>query len=305
MDPTLHWPSGIAGGGDRMRYLWSRDRLMRSARHLTVWLTALGVAVTPIAPRAEDATAPSSGPVPAAPAAPAAPAGPATMLPAPPADAAMALARARAAYEYGDMEIVVESARLVAEGRLHPSPNDRAQALRYLGIGLFLTSRPEGAETAFFELLRLRPATRLDATTTRPDCVAFFEDVRRRHADEIRRAARSHPGKSFVLALLPPLGQFQDGHRARGITIGALEALSLGTAIATKLQLRAWSGPDQTFMGHVEAARTLRTVNVLSVAVLVLTVVLGIVDGVTNYGADDEDSGAGTLADVWGPGLRF
>src|SRR5437667_10524052 len=75
----------------------------------------------------------------------------------PPTDAATALERARAAYEYGEMEMVVDSARLVAEGRLRPTDAQRAQALRYLGIGLFLTGRQEGAEPAFFELLRLRP----------------------------------------------------------------------------------------------------------------------------------------------------
>ena len=86
-----------------------------------------------------------------------------------PVDAAAALERARAAYEYGEMEDVVDSARLVAEGRLTATSAQRAQALRYLGIGLFLTGRREGAETAFFDLLRLRPSSRLDPTTTRPD----------------------------------------------------------------------------------------------------------------------------------------
>src|SRR6185369_15413414 len=71
-------------------------------------------------------------------------------LASPPGDAGMALERARAAYEYGDMEMLVESARMVAEGKLRPTTAQRAQALRYLGIGLFVTNRPEGAETAFF-----------------------------------------------------------------------------------------------------------------------------------------------------------
>jgi hypothetical protein len=53
-----------------------------------------------------------------------------------PADAAEALERARAAYEYGDMEMVADSARLVAEGRLRPTPSQRAQALRFLGVAL-------------------------------------------------------------------------------------------------------------------------------------------------------------------------
>jgi hypothetical protein len=233
----------------------------------------------------------------------------------PPADADAALERARAAYEYGEMDMVVDSARLVAEGRLHPTSGQRAQALRYLGIGLYLTDRHEGAETAFFDLLRLRPSTRLDATTTRPDVVAFFEDVRKRHAAEINEAASNRPGKSLALAFLPPFGQFQAGHRARGITIAALEVLSLSAAIATNLQLRAWDKeyPGHTFepaegmMGesHADAARTLKALNYVSVALFVTTVVVGIVDGVSSYmNVEPEETGS-SVADVFAGGYRF
>jgi hypothetical protein len=253
---------------------------------------AAAAPVEPLAPPAPQTAAPPLLPAPAPPP----PAAPPPL--APPSDAVTALERARAAYEYGDMEMVVESARLVAEGRLHPTPPQRAQALRYLGIGLALTGRTEGAETAFFELLRLRSDARLDPTTTRPDVVAFFEDVRRRHADEIKEAARHRPGKSLALELLPPLGQFQDGHRARGYTILALEALSLGGAIVTKMQLDSWASqyPHQLFDGHADTARTLKTLNYVSVAVLAATIVAGIVDGVVSY---NSDAGASE------PGFRF
>jgi hypothetical protein len=257
--------------------------------------------VPPAPPPPPQVTAPAPAPPPmlTAPPAGAYPAPPLAPLP---QDAAMALERARAAYEYGDMEMVVESARLVAEGRLRPTQAQRAQALRYLGIGLYVTGRPEGAETAFFDLLRLRPGSRLDPTTTRPDCVAFFEDVRRRHADEIQQAARNRPGKSLVLAFLPPFGQFQNGHRGRGLTIGALEVLSLGSAIATDVQLNMWKTPDDTFGTHHDQAKTVKTLNWLSVGVLVATVAVGIVDGVANYG-DEVDEPRSARLD--GFGLHF
>ena len=232
-----------------------------------------------------------------------------------PADADAALERARAAYEYGEMEMVVDSARLVAEGRLRPTPAQRAQALRYLGIGLYLTGRQEGAETAFFDLLRLRPNARLDPTNTRPDVVAFFENVRRRHAAEISEAASNRPGKSLTLAFLPPLGQFQAGHKARGITIAALEVLSLGTAIATRVQLGAWNKwPGDTFMSppgvlpvenHQDAARTLKALNYASVAVFAATLVVGIVDGVASYVAVEPEDEGKSIADVFFDGYRF
>lgn len=246
----------------------------------------------------------------------AAPAPPAPVVPgvssAPPADAATALARVRAAYEYGEMDMVVESARMVAEGRLHPTPAERAQGLRYLGIGLFLTGRLEGAENAFFELLRLRPSTRLDPTSTRPDVVAFFEGVRRNHASAIEAAAKERPGKSLALAFLPPLGQFQSGHKARGITIAALEVISLAGAVGTYLQLRAWENPDHTFgpapgetgPDHTDDARTLKALNAVSVAVFATTLLIGAIDGVVSYYAPDPDEGR-SLADVFGRGYRF
>jgi hypothetical protein len=278
---------------------------------------ALTLLLAPLATRAAtdkggDAKAGKSAPPPviAAPIASATP----TAEP-PPADAQAALERVRAAYEYGEMEMVVDSARLVAEGRLHPTPSERAQALRYLGIGLFLTGRQEGAETAFFDLLRLRPRTRIDATTTRPDVVAFFENVRRRHAVEINEAASNRPGKSLALAFLPPLGQFQSGHKARGITIAAVEVLSLGGAIATNLQLHAWDKqyPGHTFapppgepgVSHAETAKTLKTLNYVSVAVLVATLIVGIVDGVASYTANEPEDAGTSVADVLGRGLRF
>jgi hypothetical protein len=231
---------------------------------------------------------------------------------APPVDAEAALERARAAYEYGEMDMVVDSARLVADGRLHPTTAQRATALRYLGIGLYLTERHDGAEAAFLDLLRLKPTTKLDPTTTRPDVVSFFEDVRRRHSPEIKR-----PGKSLVLAFIPPLGQFQSGHKARGITIAALEVLSLGGAIATNLQLRSWDkyqghtfAPPPGMMGenHASDARILQALNYVSVAVFVATLVVGIVDGVASYAAVEPDEAAPTstsLLDALGRGYRF
>jgi len=256
------------------------------------WTTAL----VPLRARA----APAPLDVPAGPATPASP--PA----APPADAEAALDRARAAYEYGEMDQVVDAARLVADGRLPPTPPQRARALRYLGIGLYLTDRQQGAETAFFDLLRLYPRARLDSTTTRPDVIAFFEDVRRRHAAEINDAASQRPGKNLALAFLPPAGQFQSGHAARGITIAALEGLSLATAIGTYARLRSWDTyPGHTFGPHADAARTVKAINNGAVVVFAATIVVGIVDGLASYLAVEPEESGKSIADVFGRGYTF
>jgi hypothetical protein len=225
--------------------------------------------------------------------------------PPPPVDAAGALERIRAAYEYGDIDEVVESARQVADGRLHPSPAQRAYALRYLGIGLFLTRRLEGAETAFFELLRLRPESRLDPQNTRPDAVAFFEQVRLRYAQPIREAARANNRKVFLWNFLPPIGQFQNNHAGRGITIAGLEVISLGTAITTLALLKHWEKPGHLFPGHTDDARALKTVNYLSVGVLAATILFGVIDGIAHYSDPADDPPAPATTRLWIAPDRF
>ncbi len=216
-----------------------------------------------------------------------------TNRPPPPGDAATALDRARAAYEYGDIDEMVESARQISDGRLHPTPVQRASALRLLGIGLFLTGRPEGAETAFFELLRLRPESRLDPQTTRPDAVAFFEQVRVRYAEPIRDAARASNRKTFLWNFFPPAGQFQNGHRGRGFTIAGVGLVSLATAVTTFSLLNSWEGPHQTFPGHEHQAPSLIVLNWSSLAVLGATLIYGVIDGIAHY-PDRPDDGPNT-----------
>ena len=149
---------------------------------------------------------------------------------------------------------------------------------------MFLTGRRAGAESAFYELLRLRPATTLDPRTTRPDVVAFFEDVRRRHALELRDA---HP-KSPLLNLLPPFGQFQNGNRGRGYSLAALEGITLAVAVTTDLLLRNWQHPDHTFDDN-ERARSAKVVNNVALAAFVGTYLFGILDGFIHYGDPIED----------------
>jgi hypothetical protein len=191
-----------------------------------------------------------------------------------------ALTQAIAAYEYGEIEEMVDAARLVSEGRVQPvSPSERAQALRLVGIGLFLLDRRDGAETTFVELLRQRPESRLDPRTTRPDVVAFFELVRQKHDAELKalRPARRGPEAGW-LVLLPPAGQFANGETALGLGIATLEVASVATIATTWALLRSWQKPDDTFGRHESDARTLRTVNVVAWGTLFATVIFGVAE---------------------------
>ena len=248
------------------------------------------------------ATARAQMPVPVAPlpapASPPAAAPTAVTVPAAPTDAASSLERVRASYEYGDIDDVVEWSRPIAEGRLEATSAQRALALRYLGIGLYLTGRAPGAEAAFFELLRLRPDTLLDPRTTRPDVVTFFERVRSGHAQEIKDSAKdsAHKHKAFIWNFIPPVGQFQNGHTARGLIIGGVEVASLATAITSYALLTSWEQPHHEFTGHPEA-QTMKVVNFVSIGVLAATYFFGVLDGIGHYNdLPDEQDGANRVS---------
>lgn len=215
-----------------------------------------------------------------------------------PTDAASSLERVRASYEYGDIDDVVEWSRPIAEGRLEATPAQRALALRYLGIGLYLTGRAPGAEAAFFELLRLRPDTVLDPRTTRPDVVTFFERVRSGHAQEIKESAHKH--KAFIWNFIPPVGQFQNGHTARGLLIGGVEVASLAMTITSYALLSSWEQPHHEFTGHPEA-QTMKVVNFVSIGVLAATYFYGVLDGIGHYNDLPDDTRVASK----GTGLSF
>jgi hypothetical protein len=211
--------------------------------------------------------APDPAPVPAA---PAEPEGPATGQPPPASSAAEALDRASAAYEFGDIEMMIGLSRLVAEGALIGDDDQRAEALRLLGIGLYLSGRQGGAERAFVDLLQLRPRTTLNPSITRPEVVAFFRDVKRRH----------QPKKYTVLAFLPPLGQFQNGTPLRGLIFGSLEVATFAAALTTRLVLEDWVDENKACKGGSDPGpcNRLKVLNVISVAALAATWTAGVID---------------------------
>ncbi|HEY8926902.1 MAG TPA: hypothetical protein VIU64_21110 [Polyangia bacterium] len=235
---------------------------------------------------------PAAAPAPVGPVAPPPAMGPGPTAPVGvpmPMDAAASLERVRAAYEYGDIDSVVEWSRPVAEGRIPATVLERGHALRYLGIGLYLTGRAPGAEAAFLELLRLRPDSTLDPRTTRPDVVTFFERIRSRHSLEIRASARENNHKTFLLNFLPPLGQLQNGNRGRALLFGGLELVSAATAATTYALLTKWEKPGHTFPGRENDATIVRTINWAALSILAATYVLGVIDGVSGYSSDLPD----------------
>jgi hypothetical protein len=238
---------------------------------------------------------------PPAPPPPKAEAPPPPLAPAP-TTAVAAIDRANAAYEYGDMKEVVDATRPVVDGAIEAGAVERIQALRLLGIGLYLTGRPTGAETAFLELLRARPKARLDPTTTRPEVVAFFEDVRRRHHADIEEASRARTRRSVAWNLLPPAGQFKNGDYGRGVLFLSLEVASGATAITTKVLLDSWHRPGD-LSTHPETARTLKPINYISVAVLAASYTAGVIDAFVRSDREPDDERISLFLFPGGAGL--
>jgi hypothetical protein len=218
-----------------------------------------------------------------------------------PQDAAAALVHAAAAYEYGDMNQVVEAARPVAEGLLPSTPEEQIQAFRLLGIGLYLTNRPLGAEYAFTELLRKDPHARLDPTSTRPELVAFFESLRH------QQITRQRSTRKVYWNFLPPVGQFQNEDNTKAWVILSVGVVSLASLATSYFLPKSWKGPGNTYEPHHDAAVTLKTVNYISAGVLAATYIYGVIDGLVGYGRpiDESKSSASLHFLPSGGGLGF
>ena len=201
-----------------------------------------------------------------------------------PPNAGAALLRAAAAYEYGDINQVVDSARLITEGVLSSTPAQQTQALRFLGIGLYLTNRPSGAENAFTELLRREPETHLDPTSTRPEVVAFFESLRRQ-----LRLQQQSP-RRLIWNFIPPVGQFQNADNIKGWIVLGVGVASLATTVTTLVVLKKWEHQaDYTSAHPTNTRKALQAVNWIAGGVLAAAYIYGVFDGLVGYSKPLED----------------
>lgn len=176
---------------------------------------------------------------------------------------------------------MVELSRRVAEGAVPGTEDQRAEALRLFGIGLYLDGRLDGAERAFIDLLKLRPHATLDPRVTRPEVIAFFRDVRR----------RNRPKKYKALAFVPPLGQFQNGTPGRGWLFAGLELATAGTSLTTFLMYRSRVNEQDLCTGTPDfdpkPCERLKTINIITGAAFLAVYAAGVVDGLMGY--DDGD----------------
>lgn len=208
-----------------------------------------------------------------------------------PASSATELLREAArALDAGEHQRAADLARgLLASDRLQTV--DRAEAWRIHGLASFFLAQHDQAERAFLEYLKLEVDGRLDPALLPPEVIVFFEDVRARHAAELRRYRPPAERRRYrALNLLPPVGQFQNGHHIKGWAIAGTGALLLAGNIGSFWMLRRWCDAvtgvcESGNASRTEAARVLRTVNQASGILLLGVLAYGIYDGFHHYGA--------------------
>jgi hypothetical protein len=185
-------------------------------------------------------------------------------------------------FDFGDYEGAITLLRPIVEhgaGEL-PLQVDRIEALRVYGIACTLTDRKVAAEGAFLLLLREEPSTQLDPRLVRPEAVAFFEEVRARHRDELLSVyRRGRPRYYWYLNFLPTVGQFQNRQRTKAFVFGATELTLLAGTIVTWSLLNRYEGSDHTFAGHQAIYDDLRPLNIACFTALLTVTAAGIVDG--------------------------
>ncbi len=170
---------------------------------------------------------------------------------------------------------------------------DLAEAHRLAGIAALLGDPPDRTLAAdhFLAYLRIDLDGHLDPALYPPEVIQVFSDVRSRHAAELR--ARRPKPRYWVLNLVPPFGQLQNGEPKKAIVVGALLGTFLAANLTSYFVLRSWCfeqarggkqsvGCDET-TDRNGSATTLRSINITAGVGLILTYVWGVYDGVRGY----------------------
>ncbi len=166
---------------------------------------------------------------------------------------------------------------------------DLAEAHRLAGIAALFAEPPRKdiAEAHFLAYLRIDFDGHLDPALYPPEVVGFFNDVRARHAAELKAA---RPKKRYMaLNFLPPFGQFQNGERTKGFIVGGLLVTTAIANVTTWALQRSWCTrverdfSSQVCDGHVDGARIARSIQITSGIGLIVTYVYGVYDGIRGY----------------------
>jgi len=169
---------------------------------------------------------------------------------------------------------------------------DRAEAHRLAAIAACAQRRDDAAERHVLAYLRLEPFGQLDPALYPPEVVSFFNDVAARHAAELH-VLRSPPRRSWLLSLVPPFGQLQNGDRAKAYVLGGTLGVLLATNLTTYYFLSKWcqatDGPSggglSCYNGgdHNHEAARIRPTNIATGIGFLVIYAYGVADGLWGY----------------------
>lgn len=201
-------------------------------------------------------------------------------------DPAATLRDANSAATQGEWDKVTQTVEPLLAQSLEPA--DLAEANRLAGLAAYFHNQKDLAERHFLAYLRIDLQGHLDPALYPPEVVSFFDDVRVRHAAELRARTPHTIKRHWYLTLVPYAAQEQNGERTKGIVLASLVGAFAITNVTTYLVLRDWchdqgSTCDASGTNHFHAAQRLQTVNLIAGLGLIATYVYGVYDGVSGY----------------------
>jgi hypothetical protein len=217
---------------------------------------------------------------------------------APPSDPGVALREANAAATAGDWARVSAYVQPLLSRQLDRA--DLAEAHRLAGIAALFAQPADqaAAEQHFVAYLKIDLDGHLDPALYPPEVVNFFNDVRARHAAELK-ALRPKGKRYAILSVVPPVAQFQNGDKTKGIVIASMLGAFAITNVTTFLVLRSWCSHVEGDGGgsstcdeggeHASSATTLRGLNITAGVGLIVTFAYGVYDGVRGYRRDTRE----------------
>jgi hypothetical protein len=195
---------------------------------------------------------------------------------------------ANAAATAGDWDKVASQVDPLLANSLGPA--DLAEAHRLAGLAAFFHNDSAGAEAHFVAYLRIDLEGHLDPALYPPEVVRFFDDVRTRHAADLR-ARRPRAKRYWIVSPIPVASQIQNGETTKGIVIASLFGAFAVTNLTSYFVLRSWchdagstcDGGQTTGTNHYRAAQRLQAANVASGIGMIAVAVYGVYDGVRGY----------------------
>ena len=195
----------------------------------------------------------------------------------------VALGQANAAAIAGDWDRVAVLLEVLAAPNVALSPTDRAEVNRLVGLAAFFDGRFVDADRAWLAYLRHDVDARLDPATVPPEAIAFFEDIRARHAAELRALRPKTRRRWAILNFVPVAGLLQNGDTTKAWIFGSVLVGFAGIHVGSYFLLRSWCNQgDRTCSSgsadRSQSARSLRIVNILAGAGAITTYIVGVVD---------------------------